>query len=55
MEENATPKASRPSYSPDFAFSDFYLFGYLKYCLRGPLFEMGGELFTAIGVLRDGS
>jgi hypothetical protein len=56
MEENAMIGATHPArfYSPDSAPSDFYLFGYVKHCLRGQSFEAVDELFSSIeAVLRD--
>jgi len=43
-----------PPYSPDLAPSDFFLFGYLKYLLRGKTFASHTELFTEVcQILRD--
>jgi hypothetical protein len=44
--------APHPPYSPDLAPSDFYLFGYAKGYLTGPLFEGADEFIEAVqGVL----
>jgi hypothetical protein len=44
--------APHPSYSPDLAPSDFYLFGYVKRDLAGLLFEDADQLLAAVeGVL----
>jgi hypothetical protein len=53
MEENEMIRASHPTrpYSPDLAPSGFYLFGYVKHCLRGHSFEAAGELFLASEVI----
>jgi hypothetical protein len=48
MEENLMARAPHPLYSPDLTPSDFYLFGYMKHCLRGQSFEADDELFSAI-------
>ena len=37
-----------PSYSPDVAPCDFYLFGYLKHCIRGLAFADPEALVSAI-------
>jgi transposase len=53
MEENGMIRAPHPRYSPDLTPSDFYLFGYVKHCLRGQSFETADELFSSIeAVLR---
>jgi hypothetical protein len=55
MKENGMMmiRASHPSYSPDLASPDFYLFGYVKLCLRGQSFKSTNELFSSIeAVLR---
>jgi hypothetical protein len=50
MEENRMARAPHPPspYSPHLAPSDFYLFGYMKHCLRGQSFEAANEHFSAI-------
>jgi hypothetical protein len=48
MEENWMIKAFHPPYSSDLAPSDFYLFGYVKHCLRGQSFETADKLFSSI-------
>jgi hypothetical protein len=54
MEENGLEKAIHPSYSSDFAPSDFYLFSHVKHCLRAQSVETANQLFLAIDViLRD--
>ena len=40
-----------PPYSPDLAPCDFYLFGYLKHCLKGLSFDTENELISAIWVI----
>jgi histone-lysine N-methyltransferase SETMAR len=47
MEDNGMTRATHPPYSPDIAPSDFCLFAYMKYCLRGQSFEAADELFSA--------
>jgi hypothetical protein len=45
--------APHPPYSPDLAPSDFYIFGYVKWCLAGLSFEDPDQLLTAVeGVLK---
>ena len=41
-------KAAQLPYSPDIAPSDFYLFGYIKKCLKGTRFESPQQLYSAI-------
>jgi hypothetical protein len=54
MEENGMIRAPHPYYSPDLTPSDFYLFGYVKHCLRGQSFETADDLLLSIeAVLRD--
>jgi histone-lysine N-methyltransferase SETMAR len=43
-EENGLRLAPHPPYSPDFAPSDFFLFGYVKECLKGMVFPSYEEL-----------
>jgi hypothetical protein len=44
--------APHPPYSPDFALSDFCLFGHVKRCLAGLSFENADQLLAAMeGVL----
>jgi hypothetical protein len=47
-EENRLRLAVHPSYSPDLAPSDFFLFGYIKHCLQGIPFPSSEELFAVI-------
>jgi hypothetical protein len=54
MEENRMIRASHPPYSLDLAPSDFYLFGYVKHCLRRQSFETAGEPFSASEVISMG-
>jgi histone-lysine N-methyltransferase SETMAR len=50
--ENRMKSAPYPPYSPDLAPSDFYLFGYVKRCLAGLLFEDADQLLAVVeGVL----
>jgi hypothetical protein len=53
-EENGLPLAPHPPHSPDFALSDFFLFGYLKKRLKGMMFPSYEELFNAIGEVVTG-
>jgi histone-lysine N-methyltransferase SETMAR len=48
LDENRMKSESHPSYSPDLAPSDFYLFGYVKRCLAGLLFEDADQLLAAL-------
>jgi hypothetical protein len=48
-EENGLRLAPHPLYSPDLAPSDFFLFGYIKECLKGMVFLSYEELLDAIG------
>jgi hypothetical protein len=43
--------ALHPPYSPDFAPSDFYLFGHVKRCLADLSFEDAGQLLAAVEVV----
>jgi hypothetical protein len=47
-------KATRPPYSPDFAPSDFDLFGDVKHCLAGASFADAGELREAVAMILTG-
>jgi hypothetical protein len=48
----AVKSALHLPYSPDLEPSDFYLFGYVKRCLTGLLFEDADQLLAAVeGVL----
>jgi hypothetical protein len=50
--EDRMKSAPRPSYSPDLALSDFYLFGDVKRYIAGLLFEDADQLLAAVeGVL----
>jgi histone-lysine N-methyltransferase SETMAR len=50
--ENRMKSVPHPSYSPDLAPSDFYLFGDVKRCLAGLSFEDADQLLAAVeGVL----
>lgn len=40
-----------PTYSPDLALSDFYLFPKFKECLRGNKFNSDDEVMTAVDEL----
>jgi hypothetical protein len=48
MDHNSLKRAPLPPYSPDFAPSDFYRFGYVKHQLQGHEFTEGTELVSAI-------
>jgi hypothetical protein len=54
MERNAMIGAPHPSYSPDLASSDFYLFGHGKQILRGSEFADREALLHAIGNILGG-
>jgi hypothetical protein len=49
FEENRLCLAVHPPYSPDFALSDFFLFGHIKHYPQGIAFPSSEELFAAIG------
>jgi histone-lysine N-methyltransferase SETMAR len=53
-EANGLRLALHPSYSPDLAPSDFFLFGYVKECLKGIVFPSYEELLDAIGEVVTG-
>jgi histone-lysine N-methyltransferase SETMAR len=53
-EENGLRIAPHPPYSPDLAPSDFFLFGYVKECLKGMVFPSYEELLDAIGEVVTG-
>jgi hypothetical protein len=46
--------APHPPYFPDLAPSDFYLFGYVKMCLAGLLFEDVDQFLAAVEGGLDG-
>jgi hypothetical protein len=46
--------ATYPPYSPNLAPSDFYLFGYVKRCLAGLLFEDADQLLAVVKGVREG-
>jgi histone-lysine N-methyltransferase SETMAR len=46
--ENQMKLATHPTYSPDLAPSDSYLFAYVKRCLAGLPFEDADELLAAV-------
>jgi transposase len=48
-DENGLRLAPHPSYSPDLASSDFFLFGYVKEPLKRMVFPSYEELLDAIG------
>jgi exoribonuclease R len=54
MEENGLERVIHPSYLPDLALSDFYLFSHVKHCLRGQSSEMADELFLSIDAVLRG-
>jgi histone-lysine N-methyltransferase SETMAR len=50
--ENRMRSVPDPPYSPDFAPSEFYLFGYVKRCFPGLSFEDANQFLAAVeGVL----
>jgi histone-lysine N-methyltransferase SETMAR len=53
-EENGLWLAPHPPYSPDLAPSDFFLFGYVKECLKGMVFPSYEELLDAINEVVTG-
>jgi hypothetical protein len=53
-EENRLRFALHPSYSPDLAQSDFFLFGYVKERLKGMMFPSYEELLDTIGEVVTG-
>jgi hypothetical protein len=48
MNYNSLKRAPRPTYSPDLAPSDFYIFGYVKHKLQGHEFTEGAGPVSAI-------
>jgi hypothetical protein len=48
MDHNSLKKVSHPPYSPDFAPSDFCLFGHVKHQLQGHEFTEVAELVSAV-------
>jgi hypothetical protein len=46
--EHARRPAAHPPYSPDLAGTDFFLFGHVKDCLKGTIFQSREELVEAI-------
>jgi hypothetical protein len=53
-EENGLWLAPHPPCSPDLAPSDFFLFGYVKECLKGMVFTSYEALLDAIGEVVTG-
>jgi histone-lysine N-methyltransferase SETMAR len=53
-EENGLRFAPYPSYSPDLAPSDFFLFVYIKECLKGIVFPSYEESLNTIGEVVTG-
>jgi histone-lysine N-methyltransferase SETMAR len=51
--ESGLPVAPYPPYSPDLAPFDFFLFGYVKGCLKGIVFPSYEKLLDAIGEVVD--
>jgi hypothetical protein len=49
MEQNSMQRAPYPTYSPDLAPSDFYLFGYVKQLLSGCQSADQNSLLQAVG------
>jgi histone-lysine N-methyltransferase SETMAR len=52
--ENQMKSAPHPPYSPDLAPSRFYLFGHVKECFAGLLFEDVNQLLVALGGVLEG-
>jgi hypothetical protein len=52
--ENRIKSGIHAPYSPDLAPSDFSLFGYVKRCLVGLLFEDADQLFAAVEGVPEG-
>jgi hypothetical protein len=48
MQQNAMRRAPHPTYSPDLAPSDFYLFGYIKQLLSGCEFAGRDSLLQGV-------
>jgi hypothetical protein len=53
-EESGLRLAPHPSYSPDLAPSDFFLFGYVKERLKAMVFPLYEELLDTIGEVVTG-
>jgi hypothetical protein len=53
-EENGLRLAPHSSYSPDLTPSNFFLFGYVKKCLKGMVFPSYEELLDAISEMATG-
>jgi hypothetical protein len=53
-EENGLRLAPHPAYPPDLAPSDFFMFSYIKECLKGMMFPPYEELLDAIGEMVTG-
>ena len=53
LEENHMKKAPHPSYSPDIAPCDFFLFGYIKQKLQGEYFESVDSLLERVLEILD--
>jgi hypothetical protein len=51
MTQTAMAIAAHHPYSPNLAPSDFYLFGHVKFMLKGELFETGERLLPAVEVI----
>ena len=47
------PRVHHPSYSPDLAHCDFFLFGFLKSSLEGRIFKSDQELLTEVCVILE--
>jgi hypothetical protein len=54
LEQNAMKRTPHPAYSPDFAPSDFHLFGYVKHLIAGQEFSDGEALLGAINTIFGG-
>jgi histone-lysine N-methyltransferase SETMAR len=52
--KNPMKSTPHPSYSPDLAPSDFYVFGYVKRYLAGLSFKDADQLLAAVEGARDG-
>jgi hypothetical protein len=53
-EENGLRLAPHPPYSPDLAPPDFFLFDYVKECLKGMVFPSYDEFLDTIGEVVTG-
>jgi hypothetical protein len=54
MKQIKFERTSHPSYSPDIALSDFFLFDYVKERLKGQKFKARGELYESVHSILSG-